>query len=288
MEIFSHFQQCLNLPKNSCTRENVWSFSQISRKRIRYIIHEGSTVYYIVRSCIFHLRVKLSDEGGRFFARSLYAIRHSFVRITTYLYSRATSVLLLLVFRERATDRRLPSDGDGYVARRPQEAPLSPTSAFNRRDSTVCYTSCRPIVVTTSSSSPVSPPRACFVAAVLLPFISRGEKPHPCFAESLRPGGRDEEGRKRGRKKKYSRRDAAPIPGNKRACRDKRPIVLIKRYGESGDLRQLESRDESESTRSSRISSIETRRFRKTKGYSVPKNRFSKISESWKRIDTHI
>lgn len=47
--------------------------------------------------------------------------------------------------------------GDGYVAIRTQEAPLSPTSAFNRRDSTVCYTSCRPIVVTTSSSSP----RAC-------------------------------------------------------------------------------------------------------------------------------
>ena len=157
--------------------------------------------------------------------------------------------------------------GDGYVAIRTQEALLSPTSAFNRRDSTVCYTSCRPIVVTTSSSSP----RMLITSS--LPFIPRGEKPRPCFAKSLR-GKREVT-----RKEKADGRSYAPIRNrrngeNERACRDKNGLIVpIKRYTTaSGDLRWLESRDESESTRASRISSIETQRFlwisRETKRYS--------------------
>jgi len=118
---------------------------------------------------------------------------------------------LLLILRDRATGRQLPSE----------EAPLSPTSAFNRRDSTVCYTSCRPIVVTTSFSS-LSSPRMLIIRSLIVYFAQW--KAASLFRRELARGARVE--REEIRKEKADeRRFVSPFSVSliqmKRTCRDK-------------------------------------------------------------------
>jgi len=96
-----------------------------------------------------------------------------------------------VVLRDRATDRQLPSE--------------TATSRFARRK-LLCLPP--PLLIGAiqqfatrragqSWSPPRSPPRACLLS-VLLSFISRSEKPRPCFAESLR-GERGERGNTEGK-----------------------------------------------------------------------------------------
>jgi len=148
--------------------------------------------------------------------------------------------------------------GDGcHVAIRTQEAPLSPTSAFNRCDSTICYTSCRPIMVTTSPSSPSSPssPRMLIIRPLTVDFARW--KAASLFHWELAVA-REERGNAEGKK---SRRDYSYRRyGNERACRDSGRSSLDKTLRWSAAI--CVSRDESESTRSSWISGVETRRSR--------------------------
>lgn len=162
---------------------------------------------------------------------------YEFMRNNLYAYT----ILLLLVFREWATSRRLPSE--------------TATSRFARRK-LLCLPP--PLLIDAiqqfatrragQSWSPLGPPRpssrACLLSVLLPLYFARWKAAALFRRESLRQRGAREETRK-----EKSRRDAMPtrisLPlrekTNERAWRDKRPIVSIKRYG--GERRFASTRE---------------------------------------------